>query len=984
MSGAGRWITWIAVMALIISMSAPAAASAAALELYDYRSEEDISYTDQQIKVTLNGYDIDMDRTPGILQDGYALVSYYDVFKTALGYDCTYDKEAGTVTIESSDKQIVLTIGSRTALVNGEEVLMGTEPLKIKFKEEDKTKILVPSRFVAEQFGLSYTWYSSQSTVAIIKPLELFYDGEKQPYAKATTQVLVDGEMVSLGKMPGIILENTTMLRAKRVFSEAMGVDYTYDRETKTVVLEKGDLVLTMRLGETIADLNGTAIVLEHAPMSVTNLENNTSYILVPGASASRALGYEYTWDNANRQSIIETTDQTGVVGNVVEADITPTPTPMPTPSPTPLPEEEPGSAGTDDTGDSDEPQEEPDDGLHEADDEGEGNFDPDEEEPNSVVSPTPSPTPGITPTPSPTPTPGVTPTPTPSPTPTPGITPTPTVTPVPGMDSNTDENGYPVVENTLLSWEPDEAARYAIDRLREDAEYEIPDAESGYTGSLMNVYKDYAMNTTYEKYTFVFSMPVDHVSAEKTDEDTLLITAANSIAAERTYYLDGLLVNGIRTSYEQHEDGTVSTRAAIELNVPNVTYSMSLSTDRLSLIVTITSNYLEGVVAGRTSEGDYVKLTGMQELDAVVTETETELVILLPYTVNGMGHKYYTASSGEFDIISYINITEPMENQTRIEIGKKEDSTYSLRYDGTSIYVYMPSADAGIVEDNIRIPLPAGITEAMISDEDRYLESRFVIRISGDYTDSITESSIRNGADKVSDISISYADGYTEIWIETEEIQGYRYQLSGQVLELEVKDPDLIYDKIVVLDPGHGGSQPGAIHSGYQEKDLNYKMLYTLAHEYFEQSDIKAYYTRIDDSTVSLDDRAAFAEKVHADFFVSLHMNAADSSSAAGTSVYYSSSNNSYNHMGIRSQDIATMLVNNLSDALGTRNRGIPTAKFDVIHLNSVPAVLIELAFMTNSGDLQIMTNSTTQQITARTIYETVEQIFEEYPTGR
>ena len=87
---------------------------------------------------------------------------------------------------------------------------------------------------------------------------------------------------------------------------------------------------------------------------------------------------------------------------------------------------------------------------------------------------------------------------------------------------------------------------------------------------------------------------------------------------------------------------------------------------------------------------------------------------------------------------------------------------------------------------------------------------------------------------------------------------------------------------------------------------------------------------------------------------------------------------------MGIRSQDIATMLVNNLSSALGTKNRGIPTAKFDVIHLNSVPAVLIELAFMTNSDDLKIMTDSAKQQIVAKTIFDTVEQIFEQYPTGR
>lgn len=966
-----RFISVFVIMALTVMLAAPTAVSAAELELYDYGTKKTINYTDKQIKVTLNGYDVDMKGTPGILSDGYSLVSYYDVFKTAMGLDCAYDSASGTVTIQDGTKKIVLTVGSKTAVVDGKEIAMGIAPLKIKFVEADKIKILVPSRFVAEQLGYSYTWNSAQSTVAIIKPLRLYYDGKEQPYTGATAQVRVDGQNISLGKMPGIILGGTTMLRAKKVFADSMGTGYEYDSKTKTVVLTKGDLVLTMKLGETTADLNGETIQLDRAPMSVKNLENNTSYILVPGTSAATALGYRYIWDNPNRISIIETTDKTGITGST-------TPVRPTEPTDTSDPEEN----TSEETGGDD---------LYEADDEGEKNVDPDEEVPGTTAPETteedtsaPETTEPETTQPPSEARPSETPSPSPTPTPAPTSAPGPTPTPKPS-GADYDSEGYPKITLPLISWEANEASRYAIEELRKQAGSTVEQENSGLVGSLMNVYKDYAMNSSYEKYTFAFSLPIASAEAVKTD-DTIKLSISGAITGDRTYNLGGAMVNSIHTSYVQKTDQTgsfsVATEAEILLNVKDVNYSLSLSSDRMTLSLTVTANYLEKIEGGRTAEGDCLIFTGMQNFDAQIKETDSEITILLPYTVNGIGTRY--DASSDFQEISYIDVSKTSDHETKIVIGKKNGSSCSVRKADNKLYLYMPSTSGDtVVGYNVRIPA-SGITSSMITDEDQYLNRQFVIRIAGDHTSAINTSTILDQSESVTKIAVAYSGGNTEIRFTTSSIQGYRYSLNNGYLELEVRDPDEIYDKIVVLDPGHGGKQPGASHSGYVEKDLTYKMLYTLAKDYFENSDIKAYYTRIDDSTVTLDYRASFAEQVHADFFVSLHMNAADAASAAGTGVYYSASNNTKNSVGLRSQDLATMLVNNLSAALGTKNRGIPTAKFDVIHLNSVPAVLIELAFMTNSGDLKIMTDSASQKTTAKTIFETIEQVFEKYPTGR
>jgi N-acetylmuramoyl-L-alanine amidase len=112
--------------------------------------------------------------------------------------------------------------------------------------------------------------------------------------------------------------------------------------------------------------------------------------------------------------------------------------------------------------------------------------------------------------------------------------------------------------------------------------------------------------------------------------------------------------------------------------------------------------------------------------------------------------------------------------------------------------------------------------------------------------------------------------------------------------------------------------------------------------------------------------------------------MNASTSKSANGTEVYYSSSNNDKNRAGLSSSRLATLLVNNLSTVLGTSKRGTNTAKFVVVHRNTVPAVLIELGFMSNQNDFNKISNASYQETVAKTIYETLCDVFDQYPTGR
>ena len=191
--------------------------------------------------------------------------------------------------------------------------------------------------------------------------------------------------------------------------------------------------------------------------------------------------------------------------------------------------------------------------------------------------------------------------------------------------------------------------------------------------------------------------------------------------------------------------------------------------------------------------------------------------------------------------------------------------------------------------------------------------------------------------------------------------------------------------NKVIVLDAGHGGKDSGAVHNGYQDKNFNLTILYKKMKQYFtNSSSIKAYWTRANDTFVNLYERPKISAKANADIFISLHMNSASSSSAKGLEVYYSKINKSKGPSGLTSEEMADFFQDSLISKIGCYDRGYKSAEYVVAKYNTVPAILIELGFMSNSTDLARLKDSQKQQKAAKALYDTIKELFEEYPTGR
>lgn len=185
--------------------------------------------------------------------------------------------------------------------------------------------------------------------------------------------------------------------------------------------------------------------------------------------------------------------------------------------------------------------------------------------------------------------------------------------------------------------------------------------------------------------------------------------------------------------------------------------------------------------------------------------------------------------------------------------------------------------------------------------------------------------------------------------------------------------------EKIVVIDAGHGGKDAGTHGDidgvSYYEKDLNLKVAKKVQ-SILENSGIKVIMTRTSDTYPTLTERSDIANINDAVMFVSIHSNSATSETASGFEVYYSTQNNSQT-TGISSKDLADSIVSELSKNVSIRNRGVKTADHVVTRTSYMPAVLVEIGFMSNKDELSLMLTDDFQNTFAKSVAAGIKNVF-------
>ncbi len=184
---------------------------------------------------------------------------------------------------------------------------------------------------------------------------------------------------------------------------------------------------------------------------------------------------------------------------------------------------------------------------------------------------------------------------------------------------------------------------------------------------------------------------------------------------------------------------------------------------------------------------------------------------------------------------------------------------------------------------------------------------------------------------------------------------------------------PNVAGQRVVVIDPGHGGRDPGAIGiGGLRETNVALPVSLQVA-TLLQQQGVTVVMTRTSEQTVELESRVQIAERANADIFVSIHANAISMSrpDVNGIETYYASD---------QGLPLARAIQNSLLQAVGGPDRGVRQARFYVIRRTSMPAVLVETGFVTGARDAPLLRDPAYQQRLAQAIARGILQYIQGY----
>ncbi|GAB2575558.1 N-acetylmuramoyl-L-alanine amidase [Gracilibacillus alcaliphilus] len=170
------------------------------------------------------------------------------------------------------------------------------------------------------------------------------------------------------------------------------------------------------------------------------------------------------------------------------------------------------------------------------------------------------------------------------------------------------------------------------------------------------------------------------------------------------------------------------------------------------------------------------------------------------------------------------------------------------------------------------------------------------------------------------------------------------------------------------VIDPGHGGKDPGAIGSETNEKTLTLSTAKKLS-EQLKNKGASVTLTRTDDTYISLEKRANISNSADTDAFISLHYNSSAQKEARGIETYY--------YDGGESKQLADSVQASLIDHTDLHNRGAKQADFHVLKGNKQLALLVELGFISNPEEQKLVQSESYQEKAITGIVAGLEDYF-------
>ena len=433
-------------------------------------------------------------------------------------------------------------------------------------------------------------------------------------------------------------------------------------------------------------------------------------------------------------------------------------------------------------------------------------------------------------------------------------------------------------------------------------------------------------------------------------------------------------IVTGIRTATHEN-NGDSFTRVVFDLSGKKK-YEVTQSADKKNITISFGKTTVDKISAVHSQNKDIITIGGTGSFGASVAMTADpqKIIVTIPNCQSNLNDKINTADlqyvlDGKVDTSKGNTVELVLAVEDLVQYSYREENQNlileiypttlkNMRYDKNANVLYLDKKDK--------------IDTGSVKFEDHYLDGYFDVTLPGDYESDYGYGTYDVKGTVVENIEVSTKGGNTTFRFKQNRISAYEVTDEGDSYAIRVKNPKEVYDKVLLLDAGHGGKDPGTSGNGMQEKNLNLTIAQKIAQK-LQGSGIKVYMTRDSDVYPENSTRAKTANDI-ADLMVSIHMNSGPET-ANGTETLYQVHAND-NGARLTSKQLAEILQGKVVSATGNTNRG---AKLwtDVLILNrtTVPSVIVEVIFITNTGDALKISNPAYQDQVAQAIADGIQE---------
>lgn len=476
----------------------------------------------------------------------------------------------------------------------------------------------------------------------------------------------------------------------------------------------------------------------------------------------------------------------------------------------------------------------------------------------------------------------------------------------------------------------------------------------------------DVSMGSSGTKAIISASSPISSVKTS-VQEGKIIVDIGNSISKLSSTISPSSndFVKQIRTSQFTSD----TTRVVFDLKA-GALVNVRLNSDRTSVIIDLEKQYIEEMKVGVSGTSDTIFFKNMSSSQIGIVEGDQTLT----FTIN----EVYLEDVLSWSALNTNHITNLTVKQVGDSIlGKatfNKAVTYSTKttINGTTLYIEAfkesPVQYSNTSAPTILLNKESGVNKSALSITDAYRERKLIIDLGSDYSSYFNTETIAINDGKVKTIEVSNV-GTTKLTINTTSVYAVNLYETGKGVEIELVKPYEKYSQIVVVDAGHGGSDPGAVANGLKEKDLNFKHAMAV-YKYLENDpNIKVYMTREEDVYPSLQFRTELANDIGAHLFVSMHNNSASASAVGSETLYYPSE---------ISKQMAQLVQNNIIAYCGTTDRKIKSrADLHVLRESNMPAILVEAGFITNTSEAALINSSAFADNLGRAVYDGIVETF-------